>query len=44
MSDYRSFGPRRISIHGEARWHPVEGEFAYGRFELREIEYNVRLP
>jgi len=43
VSDYRSFGPNRISVHGEARWHPEDGEFAYGRFELEEIEYNVRL-
>ncbi len=42
LSDYRAFGQRRISVHGEARWHPAEGEFAYGRFEVEEIEYNVR--
>jgi hypothetical protein len=42
VSDYRAFGPHRVSVHGEARWHPADGEFAYGRFELQEIEYNVR--
>ncbi len=44
LSDYRAFGPRRISVHGEARWHPAEGPFAYGRFELEAIEYNVKRP
>ena len=42
LVDYRAFGPHRVSAHGEARWHPADGEFAYGRFELEEIEYNVR--
>jgi hypothetical protein len=41
LSDYRALGPRRVSFRGEARWHPPEGEFAYGRFELQQIEYNV---
>jgi hypothetical protein len=41
VADYRAFGPHRVSIHGEARWHPDDGAFAYGRFELAEIEYNV---
>ena len=41
LSDYRAIGPRRVSFRGEARWHPAEGEFAYGRFDLQEIEYNV---
>lgn len=42
VSNYRSFGPRRVSTRGEARWHPAEGGFAYGRFELEELEYNVQ--
>jgi len=42
VSDYRAFGPRRVSIHGEARWHAADGEFAYGRFELEAIEYNIQ--
>jgi len=44
VSDYRSFGPNRVFTYGEARWHPADGEFAYGRFELKDIEYNVRPP
>ncbi len=42
MADYRAFGPHRVGVHGEARWHLADGEFAYGRFELEAIEYNVR--
>lgn len=42
VGDYRSFGPFKISARGEARWHPPEGEFAYGEFELVELHYNVR--
>jgi hypothetical protein len=41
VADYRAFGPHRISAHGEARWHTEDGAFAYGRFELYQIEYNV---
>jgi hypothetical protein len=43
VSGYRAFGPRRVSVHGEARWHPVGGEFTYGKFELEEIEYNLTI-
>jgi len=42
VSDYRSFGPFRIAAHGEARWHPPEGQFTYGEFELEDVHYNVR--
>lgn len=42
LADYRVFGAHRVSVHGEARWHPSDGEFAYGRFELEHIEYNMR--
>ncbi len=38
---YQAFGPLKLWSKGEARWHPAEGEFAYGRFELQSIEYNV---
>jgi len=41
VAEYRDFGPTRLWSTGEARWHPTEGEFAYGRFELRSIEYNI---
>jgi hypothetical protein len=39
--DYRAFGARRVGVRGEARWAAPEGEFAYVRFELIDIAYNV---
>lgn len=41
VANYRAFGPHRVGVRGEARWHPEDGAFAYGRFQLDEIEYNV---
>ena len=38
---YRSFGRRRVSTVGEARWETPAGAFAYGEFELAGIQYNV---
>lgn len=43
VRDYRPYGPLRLASHGEARWHPPEGAFTYGEFELLEIAMNVRL-
>ncbi len=44
VRDYSSYGPIRLAAHGEARWHAAapEGEFVYGEFDLKSIEYNVR--
>lgn len=42
VRDYRPYGPLRLASHGEARWHPPEGVFTYGEFELLEINMNVR--
>lgn len=45
ISDYRRFGAHRAMAYGEAHWHTPggesEGEFAYGRFELDELTYNL---
>ena len=41
FSAYQTFGARRIFARGEAQWHPPEGAYAYGDFELVGIEYNV---
>ena len=38
---YRSFGNRRVSTVGEARWEAAAGAFAYGEFELVGIQYNA---
>jgi len=41
LSDYRDFGERRVSSHGEGHWHPAEGgEYAYIELELVDLEVN----
>lgn len=42
VRDYRAYGPLRLAAHGDARWHPPEGAFTYGEFELVEVALNVR--
>lgn len=42
LSEYREFAGRRVVSRGEAVWHLKEGSFAYGKFVLKSIEYNVR--
>lgn len=43
ISDYRSFGSRRVGTTGEARWHAPdpEGEFSYLEFIVDDITYNA---
>lgn len=40
LSDYRQFGPRRVSTRGEGRWHPPTGEFVYVELELLDLRIN----
>ncbi len=40
VRDYRKYGSFLLSSHGEARWHPPEGDFAYGEFDLIDVAYN----
>jgi hypothetical protein len=42
VSDWRDFDGRKLPVKGEALWTLPGGEFAYGRFELLEVQYNVR--
>lgn len=39
VRDYRAFGPYRLAGRGEARWHPPEGVFTYGEFEMTRIRF-----
>lgn len=41
LRDYARVGPATVATHGEARWHPPAGAFAYGEFELRSLAYDV---
>jgi hypothetical protein len=42
MSNYRNFHGINVPAYGEAIWHDPEGEFVYGKFYLRDIQYNVK--
>ena len=42
VKNYRDFDGRILCSYGEAIWHKPEGDFCYGRFELIEIEYNLK--
>lgn len=42
VSDYRDFGGYRLASRGEAVWHLKEGSYAYGKFVLKKIEYNLK--
>lgn len=44
LSDYRAFGARRLMACGQGVWHPPEGAYAYLRFDLDAIDYNVSQP
>lgn len=41
VSQYRLIEGRRIPFYGEAIWHYPEGDYVYGRFWLKDIQYNV---
>lgn len=40
ISNYKEFDGRRIPTIGKTIWHYPEGDFVYGEFQLRNIEYN----
>jgi hypothetical protein len=42
VRSYREFSGRKVAGYGEVVWHTPEGEFTYGKFNLAEIEYNLR--
>lgn len=41
FTTYQTVGARRLFARGDALWHPPEGAYAYGDFQLVSIEYNV---
>lgn len=41
VKDYKPINGRNVPAYGEAVWHYPEGEFIYGKFFLKTIEYNV---
>lgn len=42
VRSYRAFDGRKVASYGEVVWHTPDGEFTYGKFNLAEIEYNLR--
>jgi hypothetical protein len=42
VSDWREFDGRSLPAKGRTIWTLSGGEFAYGQFEILEVQYNVR--
>ncbi len=40
--EYMQMNGNNVMKYGEAVWHYPEGEFVYGKFNLKSIEYNVK--
>ena len=41
VSNYKNVNGINIMTYGETIWHYPDGKFVYGKFHLKEIEYNV---
>lgn len=41
VKEYTQINERNVIKYGEAVWHYPDGEFVYGKFYLKSIEYNV---
>jgi hypothetical protein len=41
VKDYKNINGINVITYGEAVWHYPDGEFVYGKFYLKSIEYNV---
>jgi hypothetical protein len=42
VRNYRDVDGRRVVEYAETVWHAPEGKFSYGKFNLAEIEYNLK--
>lgn len=42
IKDYKNINGINVPTYGEAIWHYPDGEFVYGKFWLKEIEYNLK--
>jgi hypothetical protein len=40
--NYRDFAGLKIMSEGEGVWHFEEGDFPYARFNLKQVEYNLK--
>lgn len=41
INNYKVINNQNIPTYGEAVWHYPDGEFVYGKFNLKKIDYNV---
>lgn len=41
VKEYKEFNGVKVPTYGEAIWNFPEGDFVYGKFYLRKIEYNL---
>lgn len=41
FKNYKPINGFNLAHYGEAIWHYPEGEFVYGRYQLKDIQYNV---
>jgi hypothetical protein len=41
VGEYREMDGRLVPTYGETIWHYPEGDFTYGKFRLKDIQYNV---
>ncbi|KUO63568.1 hypothetical protein APF79_11655 [bacterium BRH_c32] len=42
VKDYKNINGINVPTYGEAIWHYPDGEFTYGKFQLKSIQYNVK--
>lgn len=42
VSNYRNLNGYNLPTYGEAIWHYPDGDFTYGKIEIKDIEYNIR--
>ena len=42
VSDYKAINGVNLPTYGEAIWHYPEGKFTYGKFFLKNVQYNIQ--
>lgn len=42
VKNYKDFNGRKIASYGEAIWHESGRNFCYGKFNIVEVEYNLK--
>ncbi len=40
--NYKDYNGRKVPAYGETIWHMPEGDYVYGKFNLKSVEYNCR--